>query len=202
MRPRPPPARDPVPPTPPMPSQNLTPQSSISGFDRRPETPQSSGDYVMNLPPALSPGRRVQAEDARSQRSQRSFDEQSFENAPPNMPPPEQRRPNGFPSPRRDPSPRGLRPGTAQSSSSSNIGRNEETPPEAPPQRRRPFMEPQPSSLSQRSVASTDNEAGVGTAFYTPSGTPPPQLEVPLRRRPQEIPERHKSASQDEYEPP
>ena len=202
MRPRPPPARDPVPPTPPMPSQNLTPQSSISGFDRRPETPASSNDYVMNLPPALSPGRRVQAEDARSQRSQRSLDEQSFESAAPSMPPPEQRRPNGFPSPRRDPSPRGLRPGTAQSNASSNVGRGEEVPPEAPPQRRRPFMEPQSSSLSQRRVASTENEVAAGTAFHTPSGTPPPPLEVPPRRRPQEIPERLKPASRDGPEPP
>ncbi|UPX15396.1 uncharacterized protein EKO05_0005843 [Ascochyta rabiei] len=196
MRPRPPPARDPVPPTPPMPSQNLTPQSSISGFGGRSETPQSSGDYIANLPPALSPGRRAQAEDARSQRSERSVDEQSFESATPNMPPPEQRRPNGFPSPRRDPSPRGLRPGTAQSNVSPNTGRNDEAPPDAPPQRRRPFMDAQPSSLSQRSVASTDNEAAAGTAFHTPSGTPPPPLEVPPRRRPQEIPERLKPASQ------
>lgn len=198
MRPRPPPARDPVPPTPPMPSQTLTPQSSMSGFGGRPETPQTSGDYVMNLPAALSPGRRVQAEDARSQRSQRSLDEQSFDSATPSMPPPEQRRPNGFPSPRRDPSPRGLRPGTAQSSASSNFGRNDEAPPEAPPQRRRPFMDAQPSSMSQRSVASTDNEG----AFHTPSGTPPPPLEVPPRRRPQEIPERLKSASRDGPQPP
>lgn len=205
MRPRPPPVRDPVPPTlpmPPMPSQNLTPQSSISAFGGRPETPQSSGDFVTNLPPALSPGRRVQAEDARSQRSQRSLDELSFESATPNMPPPEQRRQNGFPSPRRDPSPRGLRPGTAQSNASPNIGRSDEMPPEAPPQRRRPFMESQPSSLSQRSIVSTDNETAVGTAFHTPSGTPPPPLEVPPRRRPQEIPERLKPASRDGPTPP
>lgn len=202
MRPRLPLNRDPVPPTPPMPSQNLTPQPSMSGFGGRPETPQTSGDYVMSLPPALSPGRRVQAEDARSQQSQRSLDDQSTDSATPSMPPPEQRRPNGFPSPRRDPSPRGLRPGTAQSNASSNIGRNEEAPPEAPPQRRRPFMEAQPSSMSQRSVASTDNEAASGTAFQTPSGTPPPPLEIPPRRRPQEIPERLKPASRDEQQPP
>ncbi|KAJ4408345.1 hypothetical protein N0V91_003349 [Didymella pomorum] len=196
MRPGPPPARDPVPPTPPMPSGNLTPQSSISAFGGRPETPQSSTDFISNLPPALSPGRRVQADDARSQRSQRSLDEQSLDSAAPSMPPPDQRRLNGFPSPRRDPSPRGVRPGTAQSNASSLRG-GEEVPPDAPPQRRRPFMEPQPSSLSQRSVASTDNEATAGTAFHMPSGTPPPALEPPPRRRPQDIPERLKPVSRD-----
>ena len=199
MRARPPPTRDAVPPTPPMPSQNLTPQSSVSGFGGRPETPQSSSDYVANLPPALSPGRRVQAEDARSQISQRSLDEQSFDNTTSNVSPPEQRRPNGFPSPRRDPSPRGLRPGTAQSNASSSIGRSEEVPPEAPPQRRRPFMETQPSSLSQRSIAGTNNDSAAGTLFHTPSGTPPAPLplEVPPRRRPQEASERLKPASRD-----
>ncbi|KAH6633236.1 exocyst complex component Sec3-domain-containing protein [Boeremia exigua] len=191
--------RDPVPPTPPMPSQNLTPQSSTSAFGVRPETPQSGGDFVPNLPSALSPGRRVQADDARSQRSQRSFDEQSFESASANMPPPEQRRQNGFPSPRRDISPRGLRPGTAQSNASSITGRVEDMPPEAPPQRRRPFMDSQPSSLSQQSAVSTDNEGG---SFRTPSATPPPPLEVPPRRRPQDIPDRLKPASRDGSAPP
>lgn len=124
------------------------------------------------------------------------MEDQSFES--PGMVPPEPRRPNGFPSPRRDASPRGLglRPGTAQSNASSNMGRGDDMPPEAPPQRRRPFMETQPSSVSQRSVASTDNE---GSAFHTPSGTPPPPLEVPPRRRPQDIPERLKPATRDPY---
>lgn len=56
-------------------------------------------------------------------------------------------------------------------------------------------METQSSSLSQRSVASNENEEG--PAFYTPSGTPPQPLDVPARRRPQEIPERLKPASRD-----
>jgi hypothetical protein len=180
MRPRMPPNREPVPQTPPMPSQGLTPQSSFSAFGGRPETPDSN-----MLPPSLSPARRPQADDARSQRSQRSFDEPRDTSAP-NLPPPEPRRLNGMPSPRRDVSPRGLRPGTAQSNASSNFGRSEDMPPDNPPQRRRPFMESQPSQLSQRSAASDGPEPR--TEFYTPQGTPP--LEVPPRRRPQDIPER------------
>ncbi|KAJ4371235.1 hypothetical protein N0V83_004452 [Neocucurbitaria cava] len=194
MRMRPGQGREPIPPTPPFPSQTLTPQSSTSEFASRPKTPES-----VNMPASLSPGRRPLGDDTHSQRSQRSMEEPSFDGAAPGFPLPDQRRQNGYPSPRRDPSPRALRPGTAQSSTSSNFTRNEDLPPEEPPQRRRPFMEPVPSQTSQRSQDSHGTEPR--TVFHTPSQSPAPSIDVPPRRRPQEIPERLKPASQVVTEP-
>ncbi|KAF2036497.1 hypothetical protein EK21DRAFT_52030 [Setomelanomma holmii] len=172
--------RDPMPPTPQFPSQTLTPQSSTSEFVNRPRTPESS-----YLPPSLSPARRALGDDGQSQRSQRSVEDLSFDQGPPGVPPLDQRRLNGGPPPKRDLSPpRGLRPGTAQSNASSNFARNEEAAPEEPPQRRRPFMETRPSEGSQRSD------------FPTPLMSATPPIDVPPRRRPQEMPERPKPAPQ------
>lgn len=191
MRPGPGQGRDPIPPTPPFPSNTLTPQSSTSEFAGRPRTPDS-----INIPAGLSPGRRPPVDDARSQRSMDS----SQEGAAPPILPLEQRRQNGMPPPRRDPSPRGLRPGTAQSNGSSNFTRNDDLPPEEPPQRRRPLMEPRPSQASQRSLESQGTEPR--SVFYTPSGSPgPPPMDPPPRRRPQEIPERLKPAVQNSADP-
>ncbi|KAH8725025.1 exocyst complex component Sec3-domain-containing protein [Phaeosphaeriaceae sp. PMI808] len=136
MRMRPPPlqGRDPMPPNPQFASQTLTPQSSASEFTNRPITPESS-----IMPPALN--------DNQSNNSQRSVEDLPSEGAAPSLPPPDQRRPNGLAAQRRDLSPRGIRPGTAQSNASSNY---------QPPQRRRPFMESQAqaqsSEASQRSL--------------------------------------------------
>lgn len=183
-------SRDPIPPTPPFQSRTLTPQSSTSEFVGPPRTPDSG-----MVPASLSPGRRQVGDDAVSQRSQRSFDESSFDGPAPGLPPPDQRRLNGFPPPRRDPSPRGLRPGTAQSTASSNFTRNEDMPPDEPPQRRRPLMDTRPSGMSQRSVDSLGTVGtGPRTVFHTPSDSPPPPMDVPPRRRPQEIPERLRPA--------
>ncbi|RYN91623.1 hypothetical protein AA0120_g5557 [Alternaria tenuissima] len=205
IRPRPGQAPSPLAPVPQFASRNLTPQSSTSEFASRPRTPDSG-----NLPASLSPGRGLPPrEDAQSQRSERSFDEPSMDGAAPGIAPPDPRRQNGYPSPRRDPSPRGLRPGTAQSAgrpgtaqsnTSSNFTRNDDMPPEEPPQRRRPLMEPRPSNLSQRSVDSQGAEPR--SVFHTPSGSPAPPMEVPPRRRPQEIPERLKPVSQENIAPP
>lgn len=194
MRMRPGQGREPIPPTPPVPSQTLTPQSSTSEFVNRPKTPESS-----SIPASLSPGRVARGDDSRSQRSQRSVDEMSDGSAVPGFLPPDQRRQNGYPSPRRDPSPRGLRPGTAQSNASSNFTRPEDGPPEEPPQRRRPFMEARPSQMSQRSAESQGNEPR--TVFHTPSQSPAPPIDVPPRRRPQEIPERLKPTTIESTEP-
>lgn len=191
MRMRPPPmqGREPIPPTPQFPSQTLTPQSSTSEFVNRPRTPESS-----NLPLSLSPGRRLRGDDDQSQRSQRSVDDLSVEAAAPGLPPPDPRRQNGFPAQRKDLSPpRGLRPGTAQSNASSAFSRNDDMPPEEPPQRRRPFME-RPSEMSLRSAASQGTEARTEVSASSQSSAPP--MEVPPRRRPQEIPERLKPALQ------
>lgn len=168
MRMRPPmQGREPMPPTPQFPQQTLTPQSSTSEFATRPRTPDTN-----NFPPSLSPGRRPQGDDNQSQRSFRSEDALPFDSAVP--PPPEPRRPNGAPSMS------SLRPGTAQSNASSSYPRNEDMPPDEPPQRRRPFMEKGPLDSPQR---------GFGSQGENLSSTPPP-VEVPPRRRPQEIPER------------
>jgi hypothetical protein len=180
MRLRPPPlqGREPMPPTPQFPSQTLTPQSSTSEYVNRPRTPESG-----MLPPSLSPARRPRGDDAQSQRS--SFD------APVLGLPSNPRRPNGLPAHRRDLTPpRGLRPGTAQSNASSAFSHSEEVAPEEPPQRRRPFME-RPSELSLRSHSSQGNEPRNDiSAPLQPSSAPP--MEVPPRRRPQEVPERLK----------
>lgn len=177
MRMRPIQNRDPMPPTPSVPSRTLTPQSSTSEFTGPPRTPEPN-----LVPSSLSPGRRQPTDDGQSQRSQRSLDD---------GPLPEQRRPNGLPPPRRDTSPRGLRPGTAQSNGSSNFARNDEPPPEEPPQRRRPMMDPRPSGVSQKSIDSTGT-AGTESrgAVQTPADSPSPSIDIPPRRRPQEIPER------------
>ncbi|KAF1845227.1 uncharacterized protein K460DRAFT_405495 [Cucurbitaria berberidis CBS 394.84] len=182
------PGQGPIPPTPPFPSQTLTPQSSTSELARPPKTPESG-----NIPSSLTPGR------AQPQRPQRSLEELSFDGAAPAFAPPEQRRQNGYPSLRRDQSPRGLRPGTSQSNTSSNLTRNDDVPPEEPPQRRRPIMEPKSSQMSQRSNDSQGPEPR--TVFHTPSQSPAPSIDVPPRRRPQEIPERPKVAPQDSTEP-
>lgn len=181
-------------------ARNLTPQSSNPELTGRPRTPDSG-----NFPSSLSPGRPPPRGDAQSQRSERSLDNSSFDGAAPGIAPPD-RRQNGYPSPRRDPrdpSPRGLRPGTAQSNArpgtaqsnaSSSFTRNEDAPPEEPPQRKRPIMEPRPSQMSQRSVDSQGTDPR--SNFQTPSASPAPPLEVPPRRRP-EIPERLKPTSQE-----
>jgi hypothetical protein len=203
MRPRPGQGPGSILPAPQFP-RNLTPQSSNSEFVGRPITPETG-----NIPASLSPGRPPPRDDARSQRSERSFDEPSLDGAAPPIAPPDPRRQNGYPSPKRDQSPRALRPGTAQSNirpgtaqsnASSNFTRNDDMPPEEPPQRRRPLMEPRPSQMSQRSVDSIGSEARA--TFHTPSVSPAPPLEVPPRRRPQEIPERLKPTSQDDVAPP
>lgn len=194
MRMRPGQGREPIPPTPNFPSQTLTPQSSTSEFVSRPKTPDS-----VNIPAGLSPGRRPTGDDAQSQRSQRSVDEPSYDGPPPSLPPLEPRRQNGYPSPRRDPSPRGLRPGTAQSSASSNFNRNEDIPPEEPPQRRRPFMDSKPSQSSQRSLDGQGTEVRPG--FQDPSQSSAPPVDIPPRRRPQEIPERLKVAPLNNTDP-
>jgi hypothetical protein len=189
MRMRPPgPGRDPMPPTPQLPSQALTPQSSTSEFVNRPRTPESG-----NFPSGLGPARRPMGDDSQSQRSGRSVEDLSVGASSPAPPLPEPRRPNGSPAQRRDISPlRALRPNTAQSNASSNFTRNEEVPPEEPPQRRRPFMETRPSETSERSLGSQGAEPRGDS--QTRSQSPAPPVEVPPRRRPQEIPERLKPA--------
>jgi hypothetical protein len=186
MRPPPPmQGREPMPPTPQLPSQNLTPQSSTSEFANRPRTPESG-----NFPSNLGPTRRQLGDDAQSQRSQKSTEDFSFEASSPAPPLPEPRRPNGSPAQRRDLSPpRALRPGTAQSNASSNFSRGQEMPPEEPPQRRRPFMDARPSDTSQRSIGS---QGDARSESQTREQSPAPPIEVPPRRRPQEIPERLK----------
>ncbi|KAI8935164.1 hypothetical protein NX059_007757 [Plenodomus lindquistii] len=198
MRPRPGPGpgpgpgREPIPPTPPFASRTLTPQSSNSEFTGRPRTPESA-----NAPVGLSPARRPFADDAQSARSQRSFDSSQDGPGPaPPLPPLEQRRQNGLPPPRMDQSPRGLRPGTSQSNASSNFARSDDLPPEEPPQRRRPLMEPRPSQMSQNSVESQGQDLRA-----TPTGSPGPPMDPPPRRRPQEIPERLKSITADSTGP-
>ncbi|KAH3985315.1 hypothetical protein HBH70_046860 [Parastagonospora nodorum] len=189
MRPRPPPiqGREPMPPPPQPSSQNLTPQSSMSEFASRPKTPDSGG-----FPAGLTPGRRQMGDDSQSQRSQKSVEDLSFDAGTP-PPIPELRRPNGSPALRRDVSPpRSLRPTTAQSNASSNFTRNEDIAPEEPPQRRRPTMEARPSDTSQRSLGSQGADSR--NDALSPAQSPAP-IEVPPRRRPQEIPERLRPAA-------
>ncbi|KAF2468634.1 uncharacterized protein BDR25DRAFT_265418 [Lindgomyces ingoldianus] len=166
-------------PTPPL-SQRLTPQSSRSEFAaHRPKTPETGS--VSSIPVSLSPGRRPQADDARSQRS---IEESSLDGAGFGTMAGEQRKQNGFPSPnRRDPSPKGLRPGTAQSNASSAFSRNDDAQPEerplrtAPPERRRP---PMLTAQSQSSVGSGSNNE-----FHTPVQSPPPPAILQAGRQPQ-----------------
>lgn len=176
-------SQHPMPPTPQFPSQTLTPQSSTSDFVGRPRTPESS-----NLPAGLSPPRRPFGDDAQSQRSMRSVDDLSQDGSAPSIPLPERRRQNGFPTLNRDGSPHGSRPDTAQSNASSAFTRNDEIPPELPPQRRRPFMEAQPSDVSQRSLGSQGTEAR--EEVPTPLESPALPMSIPPRRRPHEVPER------------
>lgn len=179
-----------VPPIPNPTPQRLSPQSSRS--ELRPKTPETAKSSL--LPASLSVGRPPVPEDARSQNSQKSHDGSSFEGGALGRNSTEERRPNGqSPMGRRDPSPRGLRPGTAQSSASSFMSRNEELPPEDTqkatlPERRRPQMDPHPSQQSARSVDSFGS--GLKTEFNTPATSPAPPMAPPPRRRPQEVPER------------
>jgi hypothetical protein len=189
---RPPPSmlgREPMPQSPQFPSQNLTPQSLNSEFAKRPKTPES-----VNFPSGLNPARRQLGDDAQSQRSQKSVEDVSFEASTQAPPLPSPRRPNGSPAQRRDLTPpRALRPGTAQSNASSNFSRTQDMPPEEPPQRRRPFMDAaRPSESSQRSTGSQG--ADLRSESQTREQSPAPPMEVPPRRRPQEIPERLKPA--------
>ncbi|ORY12862.1 exocyst complex component Sec3-domain-containing protein [Clohesyomyces aquaticus] len=169
--------------TPPL-SQRLTPQSSRSEFaGARPRTPESGS--TSSIPAGLSPGRKPQADDARSQRS---MDERSLDGIGLGVPAGEQRRQNGFPPPnRREQSPRDLRPGTAQSNASSAFSRNDEPPPEvlpvrtAPPERRRP---PMVTAQSQRNEGSEPANA--------PVQSPPPPAILQPGRGPQQYPERLK----------
>ncbi|KAF2193457.1 hypothetical protein K469DRAFT_712215 [Zopfia rhizophila CBS 207.26] len=198
MRPMPGQASTPTPP-PPL-SQRITPQS-------RPKTPESGS--VSSIPPSLSPGRRPQADDVRSVKSVKSIksvkslkslDEASMDaSGGLGISGGDQRRPNGYPpSSHRDPSPRGLRPGTSQSNASSAFSRNDESlpderpPAQAPPERRRP---PMLTAQSQRSIGSDSNNE-----FHTSAQSPPPPGVFP-GRRPQEIPERLKPATYNEPQP-
>ena len=177
------------PPMPIPPPQRLSPQSSRS--DLRAKTPDTTASGA-SIPPSLSPGRPTFPDDTRSQRSQRSLDGSSLEGTGSGASIVDERRanqPSGF---RRDLSPRGLRPNTAQSNASSALSRNEDSGPEdfrqrtAPPERRRPPMENRSFQQTQPSMESLTGSFNVET---------PPPMEPPPRRRPQEIPERLKPGS-------
>ncbi|KAF2737098.1 hypothetical protein EJ04DRAFT_488850 [Polyplosphaeria fusca] len=172
-------------PTPP--PQRLTPQSSKSEFaGPRPRTPETAS--TSSIPGGLSPSRRLQADDARSQRS---FDDSSFEGSSLGIAQSEQRRPNGYaPSNRRDPSPKGLRPGTAQSNGSSVFSRAEDPLPTGPPERRRP---PMANAQSQRSLMSESEPE-----FITPSQSPNPPAAVPPPRKSSDAPEPLKPSIYDD----
>ncbi|KAF2110567.1 exocyst complex component Sec3-domain-containing protein [Lophiotrema nucula] len=181
------------PPIPTPPSQHLTPQSSRSDFvSQRPRTPETGS--VASIPTSLSPARRQQADDAGSQRS---FEDASMDGAGLGISG-EPRRTNGYPPfNQREPSPRGLRPSTAQSTASSAFSRNDEPLPEdraarmpPPPERRRP---PMLAAQSQQSVGSDSN-----AEFVTPLQSPAPRSNVPFGRKPQEVPERPKALPQDD----
>ncbi|PSN73506.1 hypothetical protein BS50DRAFT_514854 [Corynespora cassiicola Philippines] len=183
-------------------SQRLTPKSSRS--ELRPKTPDSASGV---FPAALSPGRRPQADDARSQMSQRSYEDPAIFGG--TAAPLEPRRADGRPSTgRRDPSPGGMRPGTAQSNGSAPFSRDgelasdEPLPRGGPPERRRPFMPPTPSQLSQRSMGSERSEPN--TEFQTPTQSPQPTgapIAVPPRRRPQETLDQSRPTTRDEPRP-
>ncbi|KAH7135569.1 exocyst complex component Sec3-domain-containing protein [Dendryphion nanum] len=179
-----PPSRDqmrPPMPEPTPPTQMLTPQSSRSDFGPRPKTPESASASSFAL--GASPARRPQPEDARSQRSQRSIDDPPYDGTSLGIVQPEQKRGNGYPSPnRRDPSPRGLRPGTAQSDASSAFARNEEPPLEAPIPRNGPPERRRPPMLTANSQQSSNND------FHTPAQSPPPPLSLQPGRGPQSQP--------------
>jgi hypothetical protein len=189
-----------IPPVPNPSPARLDPQSSR--VELRPITPDTAAS-ASSIPPSLSAGRPPFSDDARSQRSGKSMERPSFDGTGSRPSPVEDLRPNanGYPPPpvRRDPSPRGLRPGTAQSNASSFQSRGEDPGIEevgqrtAPPERRRPPME-RPAPLPKASFES--GASGPNTEFHTPAQSPPPTERVPMepppRRRPQEIPERPK----------
>lgn len=194
-----------VPPVPIPSPQRLDPQSSRS--DLRPRTPDTSTN-ASSIPPSISPGRPITADDARSQRSQNSMERPSFDSTNQKVSSVDDQRPNanGYPPPlRRDPSPRGLRPGTAHSNASSMVSRGEDVATDdgrqktAPPERRRPPMENRPTPLSQRSF---DSQSSVPNAdFQLPIQSPPP-MEPPPRRRPMDIPDRPKPSPTTEVPVP
>lgn len=166
-------------------SQHLTPQSSRSEFNQRPDTPESGS--ISSKAPSLqhqqSPRRRpVLSDDARS------IEETPLDEPGLGISTTDRRRPNGFPAgDRREPSPRELRPGTAQSNGSSILSRNEEMfvderPRNAPPERRRPPI-PLANSSGQRNFA-TDPLS----EFSTPLQTPPVTSTLQNGRRPQAPP--------------
>lgn len=190
-------------------SQLLTPQSSRSEFNQRPDTPESGS--ISSKAPSLqlqqSPRRRpVPSDDARS------VDETSVDEPGLGISTTERRRPNGFPvADRREPSPRGLRPGTAQSNGSSIMSRNEELfvderPRNAPPERRRPPML-SANSGGQRSFTS-DSPSEFSTRSQTPpvTGAPQsgrrPQASLPESTQPSFNAEPPRMKSTAEPEPP
>ncbi|KAF2874328.1 exocyst complex component Sec3-domain-containing protein [Massariosphaeria phaeospora] len=190
-----PPTREPKPPMPlpgPMPgafpqqtSQRLTPQSSRSDVAMRPKTPESGSFSTVSASP-----RRPQADDARSQMSQRSTERPSFEGVGLGIAPSDRSQPPEVPPEiKREPSPRPLQPGIAPSMVSPTFTRSDEIfldqPPPRSAGRNRP---PMSSQQSQRSIASERSEHN--TEFHTPTQTPPPPtlppVSVPPRRKPQE----------------
>lgn len=140
-----------------------------------------------------------------SQRSAKSQEDVSLDGVMPGAFPAEETNANGHPPPnRREPSPRGLRPGTAQSNASSAFSRNDEAPPEqpvprtVPPERRRPPMATVPSQASQKSIGSESRAENT-----TPIPTPPPPAILQAGRRPPAETERPStSGSQMPPEPP
>ncbi|KAF2812111.1 uncharacterized protein BDZ99DRAFT_412632 [Mytilinidion resinicola] len=154
-------------------SQRLTPQSSRSEVSQnRPATPESGMNALpQSLISGQSPKRRPSPSD-----DTRSVEEPTFEQPGLGISAPERRRPNGnAPPARREPSPSGLRPGTAQSNGSSIVSRNEELFLEdrarnVPPERRRPPMPSAPASQRSMENESVDD-------FSAP-------LQTPLASRP------------------
>ncbi|KAF2274097.1 uncharacterized protein EI97DRAFT_435460 [Westerdykella ornata] len=188
-----PPSRDAMRPSPaavpaasPLP-QHLTPDTSRLDAAARPTTPDAAS--VRSVSTGFSPNKRTQTDDARSvtsHRSQKSLDQY------PDGPPPgifvgEEAPPNPLPSSNRvrDLSPRGLRPGTAQSNASSAFGRNDELSLEQPvprsglPERKRPPMTTVSSQRSQPAVGSESR-----TEFHTPVQSPEPPAILQAGRRP------------------
>ncbi|KAL1600417.1 hypothetical protein SLS60_006802 [Paraconiothyrium brasiliense] len=194
-----------IPPVPIPSPARLDPQSSRS--ELRPKTPDTTAS-ASSIPSSRSPGRPSFPDDARSERSGKSMERPSFDGPGPRPSPGDELKPssNGYPPPpmRRDLSPRGLRPGTAQSTASSVQSRGEDPAIEearqrtAPPERRRPPME-RPAPLPKASFES--GASGPNTEFHTPAQSPPPLERVPLepppRKRPQEVPDKPKPSPAD-----
>ncbi|KAF2744664.1 hypothetical protein M011DRAFT_470252 [Sporormia fimetaria CBS 119925] len=164
--------------------QRLTPQSSRSDPAVRPDTPESASAKTM--PINANPDNRLQADDAQSQRSQRS--RMSFETPAEELP-----MPGVFPAD--PPNPNGLRPGTSQSNASSALSRQESrqeeaqpeqfAPQEGLPERKRPPMSTSNSQHSQLSHKSSD--------LHTSAASPAPPSILQAGRRPPEAPGRHKA---------